>query len=490
MSFSSVASLNPPSAERAGSERDDTALLPALSVPPPQDETGLHRRDVVQTPPQAALADPGEPFPSHTHGVLVMSSRVKALVSAIRSAVVIPVVWSLQTAGAAAAGVSRRRGPLLAVAGAGVAIYLLIGHTPVQTIGRGEMGIRINQLTGGTSELHEGSSLVIPGIHVLHRYSLKDQIYRPLESSKALGASPFQSVEGLSIGVDLAIRYAIDPTKVAQMSNNLPEDINGEVVEPAVQGVIFKIFTRYTVREIFSSKRAEIQKAIEDELRPRLLADGIHLRSVQMGNVDLPADYRVGMERLLEQELETEKMRYTLDLKEKQVHQTELEGEADKVRRQKAAEAAGDEQIIAARAQEEAMKHVLPFKQKQIEQRQLEAEAEKVSRIKTAEGNAQARVIEAGGEADSREKLADAEVYRMERLGKTTSEQMAREGELLSKHPLLIQKTLADKLSDKVSVIIAPAPTDGSFIGKGLLGSAMTKTAVVDGEPDDPAEVQ
>ncbi len=76
-------------------------------------------------------------------------------------------------------------------------------------------------------------------------------------------------------------------------------------------------------------------------------------------------------------------MRYTLELKDKQVKESELVAEAEKVRREKAAEAAGNEQIIAAKAQEEAMKHVLPFKQKQIEQRQLEAEAEKGARLKT-----------------------------------------------------------------------------------------------------------
>ena len=118
------------------------------------------------------------------------------------------------------------------------------------------------------------------------------------------------------------------------------------------------------------------------------------------------------------------------------------------------------------------MAHVLPFKEKQIEQRKLEAEAEKMARIKTSEGNAQARVIEAAGEADSRRKLADAEAYRQEMLGKVAAAQMEREGELLTKSPLLIQKTMADKLSDKVSVIIAPPPTDGGFIGSTLLGSA------------------
>jgi hypothetical protein len=49
---------------------------------------------------------------------------------------------------------------------------------------------------------------------------------------------------------------------------------------------------------------------------------------------------------------------------------------------------------------------------------------------------------------------------------------MGREGALLSRHPLLIQKTMADKLSDKVQVIIAAPGTDGSFIGAGLLGNA------------------
>ena len=141
------------------------------------------------------------------------------------------------------------------------------------------------------------------------------------------------------------------------------------------------------------------------------------------------------------------------------------------VGRELAAEAAAREQVIAAKGQEEAMKHVLPFKQRQIEQRQLEAEALKVTRIKAAEASAQARRIEASGEAEARQKLADAEVYRMDKVGKSNAEQMGREGALLSRHPLLIQKTMADKLSDKVQVIIAAPGSDGGFIGAGLLGS-------------------
>jgi len=363
------------------------------------------------------------------------------------------------------------RAPLIAIVLLGTVVYSIWRHSPVESVPRGEVAVRVNLLTGTVSQFRDGSLWVIPGLHQMRLFSVRDQIYRPQNSAKANGEAPFQSAEGLSIGVDLAVRYAIDPARVAAVAKTLPDDVAGDVVEPAVQGVIYRTFASYSVKEIFSTKRAEIQNAIENELRPKLAADGIVIKSVQMGEVDLPADYRIGMDKLLAEELESEKMRYTLELKDKQVKQRELEGEADKRRRQKAAEAAADEQVIAAKAQEEAMKHVLPFKQKQIEQRRLEAEAEKVARIRSAEGTAEARRIEAAGEADSRQRLADAEVYRLEKIGKVNSEQMEREGALISQNPLLIQKTMADKLSDKVQVIIAAPPAQGGFIGANLLGA-------------------
>ena len=95
---------------------------------------------------------------------------------------------------------------------------------------------------------------------------------------------------------------------------------------------------------------------------------------------------------------------------------------------------------------------------------------QKQARIRAAEGNSEARQIEAKGEASARQKLADAEAYRLDKVGKANAEQMAREGTLVTRHPLLIQKTLADKLSDKIQVIIAPPPADGSFLGGTLLG--------------------
>ena len=360
---------------------------------------------------------------------------------------------------------------LLVLAVVAGAVLALVRNPPVKGVGSGEVGVRLNRYTGETTEWRDGSVLAIPGLHETRVFSLRDRVYRPLQSARADGPAPLQSLEGLSLGADITVRYALDPAKLSAVFRTLPEDLGGEIVEPAVQGAIYKTFARHTVREIFATKRAEILKAIESELAARLGADGLALKGVLIGKVDLPADYRRGMESLLAEELASEKMRYTLELKDKRVKETALDGEAEKVRREKAAEASGREQVIAARSQEEAMKHVLPFKERQIEQRKLEADAEKAARIKQAEASAAARRIEANGEADARRRLAEAEAYRLEKVGKANSEQMAREGALVTAHPLLIQKTLADKLADKIQVIIAPPPQDGIIAGTMLGGS-------------------
>ena len=357
--------------------------------------------------------------------------------------------------------------------------YYLYSHPPFAVARRGELLVRTNEMNGTVAAYSAGTVLVVPGVHQTRRFDIRDQVYRPTASASATGSGAFQSNEGLSIGVELTVRWAIDRTRLARMSKELPDDINADLIRPAVEGVTYPLFARYTVRDIFSQQRIQIQKEITSELRPKFAAMGLVLRGVEMGKVDLPSNFRAGMEKLLAEELETEKIRYTMQLKEAAVKQSQLEAQADKVRRQEAAEAAAQEQVIAARAQEETMKHILPFKQKQIEQRQLEAEAEKVARVRTAEGAAEARRIEARGEADSRQKLADAEAYRLDLVGKANAGQMEREGALIARYPLLIQKTLADKLSDKVQVIIAPTPAAGQFIGSNLIGGdkAVTRPA-------------
>jgi regulator of protease activity HflC (stomatin/prohibitin superfamily) len=387
-----------------------------------------------------------------------------------RLAVFLRAAWAAVTLGIFEIFTSARGRRVLALIALGAVVVLFVRRPPVRHIEPGTLGVRLNRLTSGMAVLPEGPALVLPGLHELRVYPIRDQVYRPRASAAADGASAFQSVEGLPVGVEVTIRYALDPRALEAVATSLPQNVGQDLIEPVVDGVLHRAFARRTVREIFSDKRLEIQTELEKELRTRLAGDGVVLRAIFLGHVDLPARYRTGLEGLLAEELATEKMRYTLELKQKKVQETALEADAAKIQREKAAEAAGNEQIIAAKARAEAMKHVLPLKEKEIEQRRLEAEARKVQRMKDAEGEAGARRIESQGEADARRKLAEADAYRIEVTGKASSAQLERESHLIAKNPLLIQKTLADKLSDKIQVVIAP-PAAGGFIAGNLLGT-------------------
>ena len=225
------------------------------------------------------------------------------------------------------------------------------------------------------------------------------------------------------------------------------------------------------------------------ELKPKFAAMGLVLRGVDMGKVDLPPDYRAGMEKLLSEELETEKVHYTLELKEADVKQKQLEAEADKVRRQTAAEAAGEEQVIAARAQEETMKHILPFKEKQIEQRN--------SRRKPTRWRVSVPRKAPPRRAASRPRARPIRVKSspMPRPTGSISSAKPMPGRWSAREhwsrviPLLIQKTLADKLSDKVQVIIAPLPAAGHFLGSNLIGTqGLTSPEETAAEPSTAAQ--
>ena len=348
-------------------------------------------------------------------------------------------------------------------------------HPPARVVPPTEEAIRVNRMTGSADVFREGLLVAVPGLHEVRLVPLRDQVFRPAGTTSG-GPGAYTSVEGLSIGADLALRWAVDPKALPALGAKFPERPERDLVAPAADGILHRTFAQYTVREIFSTRRREIERAVETELRASLAPHGIVVREFSFGNVDLPAEYRAGLDSLLAEELAAEKMRFTLELKEKGVKQAALESEAQKVSREKQAEAAAAEEVIAAQATAEAMKPILPWKEREIEQRRLESEAAKVTRLKQAEADAEARKIETTAEAESRRTLAEADAYRIEVTGKANTEQLEREGIAIAKNPLLIQKTLADKLSDKIQVIVAP-PSAGFFAG-GLLGAPQNPAVV------------
>lgn len=191
------------------------------------------------------------------------------------------------------------RGALVAAAVAVTAAALLVAWPPLHRVPDGTVAVRVNQFNGHFDLFGAGPLLALPGVHAVRELTLRERLSRPAASRRAGGEPPFRSVEGLSIGVDLAVRWSLDPEQVARVARTLPADIDAEVVAPAVLAVAHEVFARHTVREIFSARRAEIQRTIEVALKTRLAADGVLLRGLVLGAVHVPDEVRAGLDPLL-----------------------------------------------------------------------------------------------------------------------------------------------------------------------------------------------
>jgi regulator of protease activity HflC (stomatin/prohibitin superfamily) len=299
-----------------------------------------------------------------------------------------------------------------------------------------------------------------------------------------------QAREGLNIGLAVSVRYRLDPQRLSYIHANLPRAVGDEVVAPTVATIYRQLAPNYITREIFATKREELRLAAASAITSRLASDGIIVREVLLRDLKLPEEYAQGLEGLLLKEQENERLGTETEIKQKQVKIAELEAEAQKSREVKQAEAQAQVRVLQAKAEADAMQYTLPLKQKQIEQSKLEAQARKEATLQNAEAAAQAKIIDSKAELERQRNLADAEANRIRVTAAADAERMKFEAAVLKQNPMLIQKIIAERLSDKLQIMMVPI--DGkNFFANDVLRSAFSSASGSASayDPDDGAPV-
>jgi regulator of protease activity HflC (stomatin/prohibitin superfamily) len=357
-----------------------------------------------------------------------------------------------------------RRPVVLAVAGC---LPLLVA-AGIVVVPSGMGGVRISQMRGtlpGT--LYPGMHIVTPLVDSVQLFDLRDHVFTaglvdegPKKAPVATGLN-VQSLEGLNIGLGVTVRYRLDPNKLASVQAHLPQPPDKELVPPVVASAWRELTPQYTVKEIFSTKREEVRARAADIITRKLATDGIIVEEVMLSDIQLPDEYARGLEGLLTKEQQDDQMGVDTDIQQKQVRIAELQAEAEAAQKVKEAEGDAQAKVVEAKGESDAMQYTLPLKQKQIEQSKLEAEARKESTIETADADAQAKIIDSKAELERRNLLAEAEANRIKLVSAADAVRMTSEAELLNKSPLLINKIVAERLSDKIQVVMVPS--DGKF---------------------------
>ena len=378
-----------------------------------------------------------------------------------------------------------RRALQLAAAGALAAV---ITETIV-VIPDGAAGVRISQISGARpGTLYPGVHLITPLVDSVAIYDTREQVYTTLtsENPKLKGdVLTVQAREGLNIGLAVTVRYRLDPKRLDSIHSNLPQPVGEQVVAPVVSTIYRQLAPNYMTREIFATKREELRTKAAEAITTRLASDGILVREVLLRDLQLPAEYAKGLEGLLLKEQENERLGTEQEIKQKEVRIAELEAEAQKSREVKQAEAQAQVRVLQAKAEADAMQYTLPLKQKQIEQTKLEAQARKEATLENAEAAAQAKIIDSKAEVERQRNLADADANRIRVIAAADAERMKYEASVLKQNPLLIQKIIAERLSDKLQIMMVPM--DGkSFFATDVMRSAFSGVAA--GRSDDPGD--
>ena len=375
---------------------------------------------------------------------------------------------------------------------------LLMGLSIV-VVPSGMAGVRVSQISGtrpGT--LYPGVHWVKPLLEHVETFNMRDQLFTTgaVEAGKTADDSAkkpeplkVQAKEGLTLGLAITVRYRLDPRRLDYIQSRLPQPPETELVPAVVASAWRELTPNYTVREVFSAKREEVRQQAAGIISRKLGADGILVQEVMLRDIDLPEEYAKGLEHLLLKEQEDDQLGVQTDIQQKQVRISELEAEAQKAQEVKEAEGAAAVKVLEAKGEADAMQYTLPLKEKQIEQSRLEAEARKEATIKNAEGAAEAKVIDSKAEQERRNLLADAEANRIRVTAVADAERMKSEAAVLTQNPLLINKIIAERLSDKIQVMMVPS--DGKFFfANDVFRSMGAPRPAAQAGTDDPPETE
>ena len=370
-----------------------------------------------------------------------------------------------------------RRGLLLILLVLGAVALWRSVQKGFQSIGPGFVGVSANRFTGSLEELAPGTHFRPAALYQIHPVRVSDQLLTEDELTVT-------TKEGVNARLTVQARWAIDRKGLISKWAALPGDPARELVGPVLFAAFRTVAPRYEVMKLISEKREELAAIAGAAARERLGENGIVLKEVLIGDLVLPPEFEKGRLAMVDEVQHTERLDVTLKRKAKEIEETKLTAEAQKARQIQEAEASAAQHVIAARAEADAMKHVLELKQKQIEQKKLEAEAERQSIVQRAQASAEASRIQSQADAERRKAMADAEAYATRVTSLAQFENLEREAKLVSANPLLVPKTFADRLSDRVQVILTPSIGGEAFTGEIFKRVVNGQTAVE--PPADP----
>jgi regulator of protease activity HflC (stomatin/prohibitin superfamily) len=184
----------------------------------------------------------------------------------------------------------------------------------------GHRGIVFKTLAGGTSKEVLGEGMhVMPAWNGVIPYDTR--VHEMKESMQVLSSN------GLTLQLDASIRYRPDVNELFELQTEIGPDYDQKLIGPVVRSEARKVFGRYQPEEIYSTRREEIERQINEETTKALKGKHVVVEAILIRDVILPDAIKTAIADKLAEEQRSQKMRFTLAKETQEAERKRIEAE-------------------------------------------------------------------------------------------------------------------------------------------------------------------
>ena len=166
----------------------------------------------------------------------------------------------------------------------GCVMTVIVVWSSLTVIEAGHRGVVFHLLKGVQKEvLGEGLHVLLPGLQRLTIYDVRSRVYdvrTRAESPRASADLQDQllwtpTADGLKVGLDLSVRYRLDPTRLPELHRNVGPEFEEKLVHPIVWNVTRLVASEYGLLDVYGRRRHEIQQQAFDRVQAMFARDGL-----------------------------------------------------------------------------------------------------------------------------------------------------------------------------------------------------------------------
>lgn len=169
-------------------------------------------------------------------------------------------------------------------------------------------------------------NVIQPGSQVFNPFVTRI-IKMPTTTTNIEITSNLPSKEGLNVSAVISILYRIQAEKAPAILENIGVDYEAVVITSVFRSAAADVCSRFFAKDMHSSERATIEKAITEQMAKLLATRGFDVQAVLLKNIQLPPGLARAVEEKLEAEQDAQRMEFLLDRERKEAQRKMIEAQ-------------------------------------------------------------------------------------------------------------------------------------------------------------------